>query len=265
MKNIKLIISSVILLASIQAQAGFIMEEERPAQPASANAKQDKPMSSATRKLVNLGIDNPQSHNSLVQEGVPTSDPVPVKGFGRDVTVHDSLRQLVPLDWQVFSEGDVTLTTKTSWKGGRSWFAILGSVFQETGIKGVLNWNTKELVLFQVSKPAVQAAAAPVVKKQEATLIEQQWVLDPSKTLRENLDAWAKKENWTLVWNASIADKIVDYRIDTKTTISGSFTGENGVMAKVIASYVDSEYPLAIEFFKSNRVIEVRIAGYGKN
>lgn len=264
MKSVKLVLSSVALFACMNASyAGFIMEEEKTATVQGGQGT-DKAMSATTRKLVNLGIENTQSHNSLVQEGVPSVDPLPVKGFGRDVTVHDSLRQLVPLDWQVFTEGEVVLTSKTNWKGGRSWPAILGSVFQETGIKGVLNWTTKELVLFQVVAPKAVSpanASAPMVKK-EATLTEAEWVLDPQKTLRENLEIWAKKDNWTLVWNATIADKVVDYRIDTKTVITGPFMGENGAMSKIVRSYSDSEYPLAVEFFKSNRIVEIRVAGY---
>lgn len=255
MKSIKFTTLAFLLASSFAAQAGFVLESANEAK-ATGNAQ----MSSATRKLVNLGMDAPSQSASLVQEGVPPFEPVPVKGFGRNTTVHDSLRQLVPLDWKVFTEGDVDLTAVSSWKGDRSWFSILGTVFASTGIKGVLNWNTKELVLFQVQKKEVAPARA--VPQHEATLTEVEWVIDPAKTLRENLDTWVKKEGWTLAWNATYAEKIVDYKMNSKIVLKGPLLGEKGALAKLIGSYSDAEYPLAVESHKTNRVIEVKILGY---
>lgn len=259
MNTFKLTALAILVSASFSTHAGFVLETANEVK--TSGNTQNAQMSSVTRKLVNLGMDAPSNSASLVQEGVPPFEPVPVKGFGRNTTVHDSLRQLVPLDWKVFTEGDVDLTAVSSWKGDRSWFSILGTVFANTGIKGVLNWNTKELVLFQVQKKEV-APVARVTPQHEATLTEVEWVIDPAKTLRENLDAWVKKEGWTLAWNATYAEKIVDYKMNSKIVLKGPLLGEKGALSKLVGSYADAEYPLAVEIHKTNRVIEVKILGY---
>lgn len=115
-----------------------------------------------------------------------------------------------------------------------------------------------------IAGPAPVIAAAPtpapiVTPPAAAPAPAVTWVLSPDVMLRENLRRWASAAGWTLVWNAVSGGRVVDYTVDVEVKYTGELIGMDGVMAKVISAYFDAEYPLQIEFFRGNKVAEVRL------
>ena len=110
--------------------------------------------------------------------------------------------------------------------------------------------------------PVAASVSTPVAAPSVATVVtvkEIVWSLSPEHTLRENLRRWASAANWNLVWNAVSGDNVIDYPVDAKVEFTGELLGSTGAMAKVITAYSDADYPLEIEFFRGNRVVEVRM------
>lgn len=105
------------------------------------------------------------------------------------------------------------------------------------------------------TEKATEAAAVAKVEVQPAT-----WRLEKDKTLRENLRGWATQVGWNLVWNATVGDQVVDYPVEETAVLQGDLIGPAGAMAKVMLLYEDAERPLAIEFYRGNRVVVVRLA-----
>lgn len=106
--------------------------------------------------------------------------------------------------------------------------------------------------------PVTAVLAAPVLTP-KVEVREVVWTLSAEFTLRENLRRWASAANWNLVWNAVSGDTVIDYPVDAKVEFNGELLGSSGAMAKVITAYRDADYPLEIEFFRGNRVVEVRL------
>jgi len=96
------------------------------------------------------------------------------------------------------------------------------------------------------SSPA-QTYAAPV-----AVAPVQTWRLDPAKTLKQNVEGWAKQAGWNrVVWEGA------DYPIAAPAVFSGRFDAQDGPLAQLIAGYADSDQPLLVHLTTQDRVIHV--------
>ncbi|MCZ8256111.1 MAG: TcpQ domain-containing protein [Polaromonas sp.] len=118
----------------------------------------------------------------------------------------------------------------------------------------------------QAAKPAKPESAAalvtsPVVRDSSGSLTTTagSWTLLADQTLRQNVRRWLSQAGWNLVWSARLGDMTIDYPIDARVDLEGELIGAQGVLAKVILAYKDAEYPLEIEFFRGNKVAEVRL------
>lgn len=99
-------------------------------------------------------------------------------------------------------------------------------------------------------QPSVAETSPPPPRK---------WVLSADHTLRENLRRWSKDAGWTLVWSARIGERVIDYPIDAPVTIEGEFEGREGAVARVVGAFIRGDHPLEVEFFRANKVVEVRM------
>lgn len=212
-----------------------------------------------------------------------------IRGLGRDVTFEDALRQILPAGWSAYSDQDLPLESKVNWTGNRTWPMVLNGLLAERDMRAHVDWKNQEVMFFvpaakdELTKPVagahgveVRAAASaagasapagsvvPVAEQAAAKapkveVKEVIWTLSPEHTLRENLRRWASAANWNLVWNAVSGESVIDYPVDAKVEFAGELLGASGAMAKVITAYRDADFPLEIEFFRGNRVVEVRL------
>jgi hypothetical protein len=278
------------LLMAGAAQAAFVVERESDgdAAPAvvSATPSSRKPVATSSAqspagrnvdlsakvgsmsKMNRQRIDLESKVTSrITQSGSPPGELEVLRGMGRDVTLGDALRQMLPAGWSAYSDQDLPDGT-VDWDGNRTWPMALHSVLARYDMRAHLDWESQELMLFVPSPKQFETAAAagasaapaagtppppPVPAKQPV------WTLSTEKTLRENLRSWASSVDWNLVWSATYGDTVVDYPVDAKVDFAGDLLGTTGAMAKVIAAYSDADRPLEIEFFKGNKVVEVRL------
>lgn len=87
---------------------------------------------------------------------------------------------------------------------------------------------------------------------QPAQATVQTWRLDPAKTLKENVQAWAKQAGWNrVVWEGA------DYPIAAPAVFSGRFDAQDGPLAQLIAGFANSDQPLLVRLTIQDRVIHV--------
>lgn len=270
--------ATLIACWSTAANAAFVLEREAEPtpQPVSSpghrvavgaaggrnvdlSAKVDR-LSKMNRQRIDL---ESRVTSRITQSGTPPAELQVLRGMGRDVTLEDALKQVLPAGWSAFSDQDLP-GGPVDWDGNRSWPMVLHSVLTQYDMRAHIDWATSELMLF-VPAPKVEVpteTVATIVPGASAPKVEIRpvsWTLTTDKTLRENLRGWASTAGWNLVWSATVGDTVVDYPVDANVAFEGELVGVNGAMAKVIAAYGDADRPLEIEFFKGNKVIEVRL------
>jgi hypothetical protein len=233
----------------------------------------------------------PAAVGRLVQVGKAPPTVGKADGWADNVPAQIALRQIVPSAFTLNATG----ATKTvSWSGGRPWTEVLATVAQRANLCITLNWDTKSVTAVpadqvQVAQvPSVAAkpiATQPIETKQvETTTVQtttttvsaappapvvmvtpvpvraplaQSWHLDPSRTLRQNVEAWTKQAGWNrVVWEGS------DYPIAAPADFSGTFDAQDGPLAQLIAGYDSSDQPLLVKLSRMDRVVHVINRGY---
>lgn len=275
--------SIILALASLTlvcapASAGLILEKKVEPQT-SPKARQTRLVNQSAHladvaKVNRQRIDLESRVSSrITQSGTPPVELPILVGFGRSVSLEDALRQILPAGWSAFSDQDLNMDKKVDWQGTRTWPLALQTVLATLDMRAHIDWDTNELMLFV---PQIRPNAEPLV----ATVVEDStaqpsptgvkkaageviWELSPERSLRENFRLWANQAGWTLVWNALRGDSVIDYPVDALIEFKGEAVGVNGAMARVVAAYADADFPLEIEFFRGNKVIEVRLHRQG--
>lgn len=104
-----------------------------------------------------------------------------------------------------------------------------------------------------VASPAPQAQAPAPAKPVVAAV--KTWNLRTDLTLRENIEAWAKKGGYEVSWAA------VNYPIAHPVTLAGELDAEGGPLHQLVEGYRTAEQPITVSFW-SNNVIRVENASY---
>lgn len=103
-------------------------------------------------------------------------------------------------------------------------------------------------------------SARNTVVSTPSPVIEQQvWYMSADKTLRENIESWAKKAGWTVSWGAP------DYRIISGFELKGDLDSPTGPIAQVVESYAHSEQPITAKILKGNKVIRIESRNYNQD
>lgn len=111
--------------------------------------------------------------------------------------------------------------------------------------KAAATTNTQQDVeSFPVSMP--QSATGPAGQETWEIIVS-------DKTLNGALARWASKAGWQLLWELP-----VDYAVEAKTTVHGSFEEAVGIVAKSMES---AEIPMKVMFYQGNRVLRIMAKG----
>ncbi|HEY4542820.1 MAG TPA: toxin co-regulated pilus biosynthesis Q family protein [Noviherbaspirillum sp.] len=102
--------------------------------------------------------------------------------------------------------------------------------------------------------PAAQAAASMPAAPITSSAPAEAWEIAPAdKTLNTALARWAATAGWQLLWELPI-----DYSVDARTTIRGSFEQAVTMVAKSMES---AEIPMKAIFYEGNRVLRIVARG----
>lgn len=280
MKHLSLAILAAAVafgLASFPARADFIVDD-----------KSDAPKPTTVKPVllpapVAVSSATPVNQGRLIQVGAPLPGPA-IEGWGDDVPLSLVLEQVVPKGWEV-ETGNVDTSKRVSWKGGRSWHAIVGDLAYGYRFDARIDWVDQRVTLGSVNTaaPSLAGSAAPIRKEGSAPVAQaavtpavrpadfvpavkpiappapvvQTWTLDPTKTLRENVEAWTKKAGWShVVWEGA------DYPVVASATFTGSFDSPEGPLAELISAYDGSEQPLLARLLRRDKVVHVTNRNY---
>lgn len=174
---------------------------------------------------------------------------VGVMSFGKNVPLFAAMENLVPesKSWSiVFEPGTENLPV--SWRDASDWRNALTQISKNHRLVIAINDGGKRISVSRTAELAKQLA-------QPGTSV---WTLQAGKSLRENLDAWAKKAGWQVDWSKTDAN----YPIDHSANLVGYFAGKGGVVDKLMSATQGRDAPLTAKFYRGNNVVVVTEAGY---
>lgn len=102
--------------------------------------------------------------------------------------------------------------------------------------------------------PDAEQLPAALPQSPTAPDAQQTWeIIVSDKTLNAALARWASKAGWQLVWELP-----VDYAVETRTTVHGSFEEAVGTVARSMES---AEIPMKAMFYQGNKVLRIVAKG----
>jgi hypothetical protein len=104
------------------------------------------------------------------------------------------------------------------------------------------------------ASPDVERLPAALPQNPTAPEAQQTWeIIVSDKTLNAALARWASKAGWQLVWELP-----VDYSVETRTTVYGSFEEAVSTVARSMES---AEIPMKAMFYQGNKVLRILAKG----
>ena len=174
---------------------------------------------------------------------------VGVMSFGKNVPLFAAMENLVPQSktWSIVFEPG-TENMPVSWRDAADWRAALTQISKNNHLVIAINDGAKRISVSRTAELAKQLA-------QPGTQV---WSLQSGKSLRENLDAWAKKAGWQVDWSKTDAN----YPVDHSANLVGYFAGKGGVVDKLMSATQGRDVPLTAKFYRGNNVVVISEAGY---
>lgn len=127
-----------------------------------------------------------------------------------------------------------------------------GNVVQEKAVLKVVDSNDASvpspIIIGAQIEQETTTTIAPLVKQYAGT----SWIMDTSKSLKENVESWGEKAGYKVVWNGA------DYGIDVPRTLHGEFDSNDGPIKQLALDYgPDSrvQSPLAFELYQNNILV----------
>jgi hypothetical protein len=239
------------VLVSTPAFAFFSNQEAAPPAP-----KPSFDLSGSTNVVTQVG------------EGIPA----PVKGFGDELPMEDSIDMILPDKWQYNLAEGVDLSDKeASWQADGTWIDSLEKIGEDNDLRFLVDWKNNQVIVGQadpqkatnvkqMQKELIAEQEAERAAEEQANKEEQEraltakelgptWEIKPG-SLKTQLTEWANKAQWQIVWTAS-----TDYQLQARAEIQDSFTA---AVTQVIQSMRNNGAPLRAYIYRGNRVVLVK-------
>jgi len=202
-----------------------------------------------------------------------------VQGRGNAVPLDKAVHLLTPKGWHYRAEKG-TPNPKVSWKPGETWTQALRGVGRSTNVHFLVDWNHKRVWAKKVGTKVAEVHTGGKAhhpkhhaksktkahgkhaqhKKAGAVKTESgkapKSVLPRTKlalkqgSLRKQLDAFAKHNHYTLVWEAND-----DYYVATKATMHGTVPD---LVKWVITTFHDNGAPITATIYQGDHTIVVK-------
>ncbi|MDE5179018.1 TcpQ domain-containing protein [Vibrio fluvialis] len=168
------------------------------------------------------------------------------------INMNEFVRSILPVDWKYFpSTGtDNQLINVVQ---GKDWQSILNHIaVNNPNLEFFIDPYKKELKVTNTIK------TTPTDYK--LTEGFRTWQVTTSKTLRGNLEEFARQASWTLLWDTNDQD----YEIVASAVIRGTFAGEDGVVNQLMETTKKAKVPLYASWTPENRVVRIKRLGAKK-
>jgi hypothetical protein len=215
-------------------------------------SKGESPVASLDSKTPNPASDESViTGTSTVHGNFAIQKPKEAESYGKNVPLFVALEQIIPSkDQWAFNVDDGLKNSVVTWSGGTQWEDILNTIASNNGL--FISVNHDEMT--------VGISKNEDISKNLAMKIPQVWRLDQNKSLRGNLEDWAVKGGWTLIWDSELNN--IDYPIISSATLTGRLDGEGGAVDRVMKSLRNKSKPLTAIFYTGNGVMRIVEAGY---
>jgi hypothetical protein len=250
--------------------------------PGASQAPRELPAERVVGKVTQVGSPNAAEQGAVVQ------------GWADRVALSDALRQILPSGFSVIPDDQFRMDRQVSWEGGQSWIAVLDHMTRLYSFNVTVDWARHQIRLSPLTPPQASALAAaqhttglapiqaapPVTARPsscitgcsqsvtvrtgssassapvQAAPVAQAWILDPARSLKENVEAWGKQAGWVVKWDA------VDYRVPAKVALRGSFDAPDGPVATLVKAYEKADQPITAHLTTMDHVLSVTNKNY---
>ena len=225
----------------------------RPSHVASAGWAKDMPLSLAVRQVI-------PSDFSVNENGVPLSQLVSWSGDLSWPVVLDELSRhgnfISHIDW---NKKEVSLAPAFVSRQSLSARPTQEPVEKPMVVADTSRKDSTSISTGVYSKDDASTLSTRVIRSTDVVSTQttvvsshHSWTLDPKMTLRQNIEKWAEKVGWHVVWEAS------DYPIIAPASFTGEFASPTGPLARLIAAYERSDQPLVAKLTTMDKVVYVR-------
>ncbi|MFK4132042.1 hypothetical protein ACI2KR_07065 [Pseudomonas luteola] len=171
--------------------------------------------------------------------------------FGRSVPLKIAANNLTPnKSWIVNIENGLD-TKLVSWSNASNYEDAFGQIERSSGIHITINKAESSIGIAFTDKMANNLA------KRSPNI----YVINPNLSLRKNLEAWAAKANWTVVYDNGLS---ADYDGMNSATLTVPFEGPGGAADLLLKGTWDKTVPLMGRFKTGNRTLFVQERGFDR-
>lgn len=268
--NKKIALLSMALIAATSSAHAELIIEKRPAAQSTVRVQQ-APAPQADVKAgtgmewsrhdrgTAIGQSAPRGQGAVTESGRRPHQ-LETSGWAKDMPLPLALRQVVPLGFEVKENGVALSESQTvSWSGDRPWTETLNTVASSGNFVAHVDWDRKEVSLAPRLSPtssfsvnSTQSTPSFVPAQRPIAPAVQPWSLDSNLTLKENVERWASRAGWKVVWEAA------DYPIAASAQFTGDFSSPEGPLATLIEAYEMSDQPLVAQLTTKDKVVYVR-------
>ncbi|WP_194663829.1 TcpQ domain-containing protein [Vibrio anguillarum] len=161
------------------------------------------------------------------------------------VNLNEFVRSILPSNWTYIAPSGLDNETINVVQG-KDWQSILNHIaINNKHLEIFINPYTKEVIITNT----MQYANAP----KSASDPFRTWHVSTSRTLKGNLEEFAKQAKWVLIWDT----QEVDYPTVAPAVIQGDFSSENGIVNSLIKSTARKEFPLFADWNTKNNVVRI--------
>jgi hypothetical protein len=171
--------------------------------------------------------------------------------FGKMVPLRIAANNLVPnKQWTVNIEGGLE-DRKVSWSDAANYEDAFTQIERSSGLHVVLNKNESAVGIANTEQMANNLA------KRSPNI----YVINQTLSLRKNLEAWASKANWTIVYQEGLS---ADYDSLNPATLTVPFEGPGGAADILLQSTSNKKVALMGRFKSGNRTLYVEERGFDR-
>lgn len=197
-------------------------------------------------RLVDLNPDQVKSAKPNIIK-YPARVPEFKSPFGKQVPIRGAIENLVDSGGWSITIAPGLETVKVSWRNANSLEDAVSQI-ERSGVSVAIDAAAK-----RVSVAKTKAVAKDLLVPGASV-----WKLIAGKSLKENLILWGKQAGW----DVQFVGVDMDYPVDHAATLVGVFTGQGGVVDRLMLATAARETPLQAEFYADNHVLVVKEAGY---
>ncbi|PPC84785.1 MAG: hypothetical protein CTY35_00245 [Methylotenera sp.] len=241
-----------LFACSTQASAGFeLIEASKLQKPKEVAVKTEIPKpaqklaKAADVKVSPTPIRTKVLIGGLTHTGRKPAIIPPAKGFGKGLTLKESISMIVPSTFNVYNDAQLDLSRPTNWAAsdGPDWVSVLDTALRAASMSATIDWTSSSISLEK------QVITTPILS------VQPEWLMTPKdRTVRNGMARWAKTAGWNLDW-----DVAVDFPIPYDVSFKGDF--ETAVQ-EVMGSLMGSDYPVEACTYENKTV---RIVRFGES